>query len=108
MNSTIAISKTTIQYYVIGARCYLTEGYRFVNNFYMRTYPAPCSQHAERADHIIQTITLTAWADKIARDYMLVYLGHGNDFAEAVWVRREDTMRLYSNENFSIPIFNYE
>lgn len=99
--------KVTIHRYVIDRKCYLTESYKFINNFFMRTYPAPCTQQSQPLDHIIQSITLTAWSNKVTRDYMLVYLGHGSDFAEAVWVKREKTMMLYSDKNFKIPIFNY-
>jgi hypothetical protein len=79
----------------------------FMNNLFMRTYPAQCQPNAPTVSHLLQTISITAWTDHIGTDYILVYLGHGKEFAEAVWVRKEATMLIYENENFTIPVYNY-
>ncbi len=99
---------TSVKHYVTNNKCYMTEGYKFINMIFLRTFPSRCIDNSTRVDHLLQTLTLTAWADKIARDYMLVYIGHGSDFAESVWVKREDTMLIRQDTNFSIPIFSYE
>jgi len=102
------LTTLTHRRYVINRKCYTTEGYTFHNNLFIRTYPAPCRADSTPISHMLESVSITAWIDKIHHNYRLMYLGYGSDFAEAVWVRREETMLIYEDENFTIPIFLYD
>jgi len=110
---TLASAKLLIRsyrYFVKDRKCFMTETFIFDSYLIMRTFPARCLPESAPIKHILQTIQTTAWVGRVGPKYMLVYLGYGEEFAEAFWVRKDRLRQdwtVQDYENFSVPVFNY-